>query len=188
MPTTLESINLGIRHVRDQRLDLRILLEEVQQIVGAILGTQRLILAIDRLGEALQQGVVGVPGKQRVPVRAPDHLDHIPASAGKQGFKFLNDLAVTAHRAIQTLQVAVDDKGQVVELLPRREREPGNRLGLIHFTVTKDAPDMALGGVGQVAVFEVTHVPRLIDRTDRADAHRSGRELPEVRHQPRVRI
>ena len=37
-------------------------------------------------------------------------------------------------------------------------------------------------------MLEVLHEARLIDRHDRAEAHRHGRELPEARHQPRVRI
>ncbi|MNY36207.1 hypothetical protein D3C86_1706820 [compost metagenome] len=97
-------------------------------------------------------------------------------------------MTIAPHRPVQTLQVAVDDKDQVVEFFPRREREPGDRFGFVHFTVTKHAPDMPVGGFGQVAVFEVAHVARLINRTDRTNAHRAGRELPEVRHQPRVRI
>ena len=40
----------------------------------------------------------------------------------------------------------------------------------------------------QAAVREVAHEARLVDRVDRADAHRAGRELPEVRHQLRMRI
>lgn len=79
----LERIDIGIGHMRDQRLDLRILLEEVQQVVGAVLGAEGLVLAIDGLGKALQQGIVAVARKQRIPVRAPDDLDHIPAGAGE---------------------------------------------------------------------------------------------------------
>ncbi|MNV31866.1 hypothetical protein D3C71_1231880 [compost metagenome] len=35
---------------------------------------------------------------------------------------------------------------------------------------------------------EVAHEARVVDRADRADAHRAGGELPEVRHQVRVRV
>ena len=35
---------------------------------------------------------------------------------------------------------------------------------------------------------EVAHEARLVDRHHRAQAHRHGRELPELRHQPRMRI
>ena len=44
------------------------------------------------------------------------------------------------------------------------------------------------GAVQQLAVGEVAHEARVVDRADRADAHRAGRELPEVGHQPRVRV
>jgi hypothetical protein len=39
-----------------------------------------------------------------------------PAPA-KYAFEFLDDLAVATHRAVQALQVAIDDPDQVVELL-----------------------------------------------------------------------
>ncbi|CAD5968634.1 protein of unknown function [Streptomyces sp. KY75] len=47
---------------------------------------------------------------------------------------------------------------------------------------------MRLGGVGDAARLHVAVHPRLVDRAERAEAHRDGRELPEVRHQPRVRV
>ncbi len=47
---------------------------------------------------------------------------------------------------------------------------------------------MLLAGVLDAAVVQVAVEPRLVDRVDRAEAHRHGRELPEVRHQPRVRV
>ena len=37
-------------------------------------------------------------------------------------------------------------------------------------------------------MLQVVHEPRLVNRVDRAQAHRHRRELPEIRHQPRVRI
>jgi hypothetical protein len=64
----------------------------------------------------LQQTIV-VLGEQRVPHAAPDHLEHVPAGALEAAFEFLNDLAVAAHGAVETLQVAVDHEDQVVELL-----------------------------------------------------------------------
>src|SRR5581483_1580887 len=39
-----------------------------------------------------------------------------------------------------------------------------------------------------IAMFEVAHESRLIDRVERTDAHRNRRELPEIRHQPRMWI
>ena len=40
----------------------------------------------------------------------------------------------------------------------------------------------------EAARLEVLEVARHVDRLDRAEAHRHGRELPEIRHQPGVRI
>jgi hypothetical protein len=47
----------------------------------------------------------------------PRSLDDVPAGAAEDAFEFLDDLAVAAHRAVEALQVAVDDEDQVVELL-----------------------------------------------------------------------
>ena len=48
------------------------------------------------------------------------HLDDVPAGAAEDRLELLDDLAVAAHRAVEPLQVAVDDEDQVVELLARR--------------------------------------------------------------------
>jgi len=56
-------------------------------------------------------------GEELVPATAPDHLDDVPAGAAEVAFQLLDDLAVAAHWAVQTLQVAVDDEGEVVQLL-----------------------------------------------------------------------
>ena len=37
-------------------------------------------------------------------------------------------------------------------------------------------------------MFEVAHEARLVNRHHRTEPHRDGRELPEIRHQPRVWI
>ena len=39
-----------------------------------------------------------------------------------------------------------------------------------------------------LAILQVAHEARLIDGVDRAEAHRHGGELPEIRHQPGMRI
>src|SRR5213078_3077807 len=49
-------------------------------------------------------------------------------------------------------------------------------------------PDVLVGGVLDAAVVQVPVEPGLVDRADRAEAHRDGRELPEVRHEPRMRV
>ena len=39
----------------------------------------------------------------------PHYFDNIPPRAAKDRFKFLYDFAIAAHRAIQSLQVAIDN-------------------------------------------------------------------------------
>ena len=77
---------------------------------------------------------------------------------------------------------------QVVEFLVGRDARRAGRFRLFHFAVAKEGPDFAVGCGDQAAVFEIAHEARLVDGIDRTQAHRHRWELPEVRHQPRVRI
>ena len=61
-------------------------------------------------------------------------------------------------------------------------------LGLVHLAVAEEGPDPLVGGVLDAAVVQVLVELRLVDRVHRAEAHRHRRELPEVGHQPRVRV
>ena len=69
-----------------------------------------------------------------------------------------------------------------------RHRDRAQRIDLIRLAVADEGPDLAVRLLDQAAVLEVAHEARLIDRVQRADAHRDGGKAPEVRHQPRVRI
>ena len=121
--------------------------------------------------------------------RAPDDLDDVPAGAAEHAFELLDDLAVAAHRAVEALQVAVDDEDQVVELLAAGERDRAERFRLVAFAVAQERPDLAVArSSARPRPCEVLEEARLVDRHQRAEAHRHRRELPEVRHQPRVRI
>ncbi len=162
--------------------------EEVLAHVLAVARLERLVLAVDRLVHALDQATVLVVGQERIPARAPDHLDHVPARAAELGLELLDDLAVAAHRAVEALQVAVDDEDQVVELLAAGQADRAHRLGLVHLAVAHERPDLAPRRVGDLPALEVLEKPGLVDRHDRPEAHRDGGELPELRHQPRVRV
>ena len=118
-----------VGQVRHHLPELRVLAEEVLPGVGPALGLEVLVLAVDRLLHALAQQPLGVEVQQRVPVRAPDHLQHVPAGPAEGGFELLDDLAVAAHRAVEALEVAVDDEDEVVELLARGQRDRAERLG-----------------------------------------------------------
>ena len=76
--------------------------------------------------------------------RAPDDLDDVPAGAAEQRFEFLDDLAVAAHRAVEALEIAVDDPDQVVEILARGERDGAERFRFVAFAVAEERPDLRL--------------------------------------------
>ena len=174
--------------VLDHLAGARVAAEEVVADVLAVVGAEGLVVAVARGVHQVHEGAVAVCGEQRVPPAAPDHLDDVPAGAAEERLELLDDLAVAAHRAVEPLQVAVDDEGEVVELLAGRELQQAARLGLVHLAVAEERPDVLLAGVLDAAVVEVLVELRLVDRVHRADAHRHRRELPEVRHQPRVRV
>ena len=177
-----------VAHVGDHRLQLGVLAEEVLADVGAVLRLEVLVLAVDGLLHALEQDAVRVLGEQPVPAGAPDHLDDVPARPAEDRLQLLDDLAVAAHRAVEALQVAVDDEDQVVEVLAAGERDGAEALRLVGLAVAQERPDPAARGVGDAAALQVLEEAGLVDRHDGPEAHRDGRELPVVRHQPGVRV
>jgi len=185
----LEPIDVLVAHVGDQLAQLGVLVEEMLAVEAAVGRGVGLELAVDRLVEALEQHAVVVAGEERIPVRAPEKLEHIPAGAGEETLQLLHHRAVAAHRAVEALQIAVDDEDQVVEAFARRERKPGERFGLVHLAVADERPHLScLFNFKNSPVGQVADEPRLVDRIERAKAHRAGGELPEVRHQVRMAI
>jgi hypothetical protein len=142
-----------VGQVADHLLQFGYLAEEMLAGVRAALGLEVLIFAVHALFHEFQQQPFLVGGEQRIPVRAPEHLDHVPAGAAKIAFQLLNDLAVAAHRAVQPLQVAVDDEDQIVQILAGGQRDRAQRFRLVHFAVAAEAPHFA--------AFGVHHQPRL---------------------------
>ena len=177
-----------VGQVRDHLPELRVLAEEVLAGVGAALGLEVLVLAVDRFLHALAQQPLGVEAQERVPVGAPDHLQHVPARPAERRLQLLDDLSVAAHRAVEPLEVAVDDEDEVVELLARGEGNGAERLRLVHLPVAHERPDLAPRGVEQPPVVQVLHEPRLVDGHDGPEPHRHRGELPEVGHEPRVGV
>ena len=177
-----------VGQVLDEPPQARIRTEEVVAHVGARGHRVLLELAVDGRVHLLDEHAVHVAGEQVVPLAAPDHLDHVPAGAAEQALQLLDDLAVAAHRAVEALQVAVDDEGEVVEALTGGQRDAGDRLGLVHLAVAEVGPDALRGRVPDAAVVQVAVEPGLVDGGQRAEAHRDRRELPEVRHEPGVRV
>ena len=177
-----------VGQVLDELAEPRIRPEEVLADVRAAGDRELLELAVERLVHLLDEQAVDVAREELVPLAAPDDLDDVPAGAAERRFELLDDLAVAADRAVEPLQVAVDDEGQVVEALARRDVERAERFGLVRLAVAEERPDARARRVEQPAVVEVAVVAGLVDGADRPEAHRDRRELPELRHQPRMRV
>src|SRR5882724_790495 len=162
--------------------------EEVLPEVSATLDKIFLILPIGDLAHAPDKQSVAIVLDERIPIATPDALDYVPSRAAEDGFEFLNDLAVAADGAVQPLQVAIHDENQIVEPLARGEGDRAERFGLIHLTVTQKRPDPAARRSLEPAVLEIFNETCVINRLDRAQAHRNRRKFPEIGHQPRVRV
>ena len=156
--------------------------------VGAVTDGVTLEVAVDRAVHLVEQDAVVVAGEQVVPRRSPNDLDHVPVRAAEDGLELLDDLAVAPHGTVESLQVAVDDPDQVVELLATGERDRAQRLGLVGLAVAEEAPHARLARVVDLAVVQVLVEASVVDRVDRPEAHRHRGELPEVGHEPRVRV
>ena len=162
--------------------------EEMLAHKGAVLGLVGLEIAIGGRVHEVDEGAVAICGEELIPPATPDDLDDVPARAAEQALELLDDLAVAAHRAVEALQVAVDDEREVVELLASSEGECAHGVDLVGLAIAEVGVDSLLGGVLDAAIREVLVESRLVDRVEGAQAHRHGRELPEPRHEARVRI
>ena len=183
-----EAHQVIVREMLHQRAELWLWAEEVLANVCATSNDVLLELTVNGRVHLAYELSARVVRQEFIPLAAPDHLDHIPAGAAEEPFELLNDLAVAAHRAVESLQVAVHHPGEVVESFARGKGQRACRLWLIHLTVTEEGPDAAPRRVGEAAVVEVAVVARLIDRTDTAEAHGDGWELPEVWQETCMRI
>jgi hypothetical protein len=183
-----ERPDLVVGHASHHGGRTRVATEEVIAYEFAVVGLVRLVVPVRCGVHDIDQRTVEIFGQQDIPLPAPDDLDDIPAGTAEERLQLLDDLAIAADRSVQALQVAVDNESQVVEFLAGGYPDGPQRLRLIHLTVTEEGPDTLVGGVLDPAVVQVTVEPRLIDRVQWAQTHRYGRELPELRHQPRVRV
>ena len=177
-----------VAHVLYQRLGSRVAAEEVLPHIGAVVGLVGLEVTIGCGVHQIHQGAVLVGVQQGIPLAAPHHLDDVPAGAAEEGLQLLNDLAVAAHRPVESLQVAVDDEGQVVQAFERGDVGQAATFRLVGLTIAEEGPHMLVRGVLDATVMQVVVEPGLINRVHRTQTHRHRGELPEVGHQPRVRV
>src|SRR5205823_1267780 len=99
-----------LHHLQQTRISAKEVLPEV----SATLDEKFLVLAVSDLAHPTHQQTIAIVLNQAVPIAAPNNLDHVPARTAEDRFEFLNNFAVATHRAVETLQVAVDDKDQIV--------------------------------------------------------------------------
>ncbi len=185
---TAQGPDVVVTHLGHHLGRLGITAKEMLAHVGTVVGLEGLVVAIERVHHQLAQGALLVARQQGVPFTAPQQFDDIPASPTKLAFQLLDDFAVAAHRAVQALQIAVDDKNQVIQLLARCQSNGTATLHLVHLAVAAEDPDLALRGIRNATRFEVLEKTRLVDRHQRPQAHGNGGELPEVGHQLGMRI
>ena len=121
MTTQAKLLQLGVGEVRNQLQELRRAPPEMLANIGTRFNRVLLVLPVDRLAHTANEGAIWITGQQRIPITAPNDLDDVPASPAERRLQLLNDLPVATHRPIQTLQVAVDDEDQIVELLTRSQ-------------------------------------------------------------------
>ena len=184
----LEAPDLVVGHLRDHLFGLLGATEEVLAHECAGLGLVGLIVAVEGLVHDAHELAVVVLLQQIVPFATPEDLDDVPAGAAEEGLQLLDDLAVATHRAVKALQVAVDHEVQVVQLLVGSQMQQTARFRLIHLTIAEEGPDVLVRGVLDAAVVQVAVELGLVDGVHRAQAHGHGGELPEVRHQSRMRV
>ncbi len=177
-----------IGHGLDKLEQTRIAAEEMLANIRAGGNHQLLVFAVHQFAHALHQQAFGVAFEDGVPLASPQNLNDVPASATERGFQFLDDLSIAAHRAIEALQIAVDDKDQIVELLARSKSDRSERFRFVGLAVTEECPDFRVRGTLHAAILEVAVEARLINRHQRAEAHGNRGKFPEIRHQPRMRV
>src|SRR6185503_17937744 len=138
-----------------------------------------------RLVHTIHEDAVDVTREEVIPLAGPHDLDDVPARSAEHRLELLDDLAVPAHRTVEALQVAVHDEREVVEPFARCDVQRAERFGLVALAVAEESPDALPARVLDPAVVQVAVEARLVDRGERPESHRDGRELPELRHETR---
>src|SRR5699024_11135878 len=162
--TAFQTPDFLVRHICDEFLGGRGASEEVLANETTVFSLICLVGTIWGLVHNTNEVTRLIGCQQWVPFATPQYLDDIPASTTERSFKFLDNLAITANRAVQTLEVTADDKCDVVQLVVGSNVECAARFWLIHFTATKECPDVLVRGVFDTAVMNVAVELCLVNR------------------------
>ena len=106
--TQAEQIIVG--HVLNQRQKLGIFPKEVRTQIGTAFCFEILVFPVDAFFHHLHQQAGLIASEEGIPIGAPNYFNDVPTGAAKGCFQLVDDLAIAAHRAIQALKIAVDDK------------------------------------------------------------------------------
>ena len=184
----IELPHLLVGQVGDQRLQLR-RVEEVLAHVRAVLALEVLVLAVDAFLHALAAGCRPCPWRTACPSPSPRStlitFQPAPRKTPSSSWMIL-PLPRTGPSRRCRLQLMT--KIRLSSFSRPAERDRAERLRLVALAVAQERPHLAVVGLGQPAAFQILEEARLVDRHQRTEAHRHRGKLPEVGHQPRMRI
>ena len=89
--------------------------------VTTVFAAEVLVVAVQGFVQQLDELTALVLSEKLVHLGAPDNLDDMPSGTAEEPFELLDDLAITTHRTVKTLQVAVNHEDQVIEFFVSRE-------------------------------------------------------------------
>ena len=112
--------------------------------IGAAFSLKCLIVTISGPVHQINESAIAIICEEFIPFASPYNLDDIPTCATEDRLKFLNDLAITADRSVEALQVAVDNKVKVVESFASCQADCAQSLWLIALTISKEGPDILI--------------------------------------------
>ena len=147
-----------------------------------------LIFTIDDFHHPFCEKTLVIFFNEKIPVITPENFDDIPTGTTKNSFKFLDDFTISADRSIESLQVAIDDKGEVVKLFSNGQANCSKRFRFIAFAISEERPNSVLRGIFDAPISQILIETRLVNCHDRRKPHGNRGILPEVRHEPRMRI
>ena len=116
MTTTVQTRDVMVRQLIGHLFKLWVFPKELFTHKARIACLIQLVLTIDHFFHTVLEHTCHVFIKQCIPVTTPDDFNHAPACTAKYRLQLLNNLAITTHRAIEALQVTVDDPNQVIQL------------------------------------------------------------------------
>ena len=185
----LELPDVVVRHVLDHPCGARVAAEEVLLDVGAVVrrgrsGSRRPGVKFIRLTRAPSRSAAS-SGSHSRPQTTLMTFQPAPRKNASSSWMIL-PLPRTGPSRRCRLQLTT--KVRLSSSSNGGDVQQPAALRLVHLAVAEERPDVLLAGVLDAARVQVLVELRLVDRVHRAEAHRHRRELPEVRHQPRVRV